>query len=47
MRNTRQGSAATKGGDNVTMQQLMETVCTLQQAVAVSRVDQDRFQVDL
>jgi len=29
------------------MQQLMETIRTLQKAVVVSRVDQDRFQVDL
>jgi len=43
----RQGSVATEGGDNVTMQQLMETIRALQQAVATSRVDQDQFQVNL
>jgi len=47
MRKTRQGSVAPEGGDNVTMQQLMETIRALQQAVAASRVDQDRSQVDL
>jgi len=46
-RSTRQGSAAPAGGDNVTMQQLMETIRALQDAVAASRVDQDRFQFDL
>jgi len=29
------------------MQQLMETIRALQKAVAASKVDQDRFQVDL
>jgi len=36
-----------EGGENVTLQQMMETIRALQQAVAVSRVDQDRFLVDL
>ena len=36
-----------KGGENVTLQQMMETIRALQQEVAVSRVDQDHFQVDL
>jgi len=47
MRNTRQGSVVPEGGDNVTMQQLMETIRALQQAVVASIVDQDHFQVDL
>jgi len=47
MRSTRHGSAAPSGGDNATMQQFMETMRTLQEAVAASRVDQGRFQVDL
>jgi len=47
MRNTREGSAAPEGGDNVTMQQLMETIHAFQQAVAAFRVNQDHFQVDL
>jgi len=47
MRNTRQGLAALEGGDNVTMQQLMETMRALKQVVATSKVDQDHFQVDL
>jgi len=47
MRSARQGSAVAKGGENVTLQQMMETIRALQQEVAVSRVDQDHFQVDL
>jgi len=43
----RQGSVAQEGGDNVTLQQHMETIRALQQAVAATIVDQDRFQVDL
>jgi len=43
----RQGSATQEGRDNVTMQQLMETIRALQRMVAASRVDQDCFQVDL
>jgi len=44
MRSTRQGSTAASGvvpprGDNVTMQQLMETMRALQEAVASSRVE--------
>jgi len=37
----------TEGGENITLQQMMETIRALQLAVAASRVDQDRFQVDL
>jgi len=47
MRSTRQGFAMPSGGDNVSMQQLMETIRTLQEAVVASRVDQDCFQVNL
>jgi len=43
MRNTRQGATALEGGDNVTMQQLIETIRALQQAVAASKDDQDRI----
>jgi len=43
MRNTRQGASALEGGDNVSMQQLMETIRALQQAVAASKADQDRI----
>jgi len=43
MRSTRQGASALEGGDNVSMQQLMETIRALQQAVAASKVDQDRI----
>ena len=47
MTNMRQGLAAPEGGDNATMQQLMKTIRALHEAVAASRVDQDRFQVDM
>jgi len=47
MKSTRQGSAATEVRENVTLQQMMETIRALQQAVAASKVDQDHFQVDL
>jgi len=43
MRNTRQGATALEGGDNITMQQLKETIRGLQQAVAPSKVHQDRI----
>jgi len=43
MRNTRQGAFATEEGDNVTMQQLMETIRALQQTVAATKADQDRI----
>jgi len=43
MRNIRQGATALKGGDNVTMHQLIETIHALQQAVAASKADQDRI----
>jgi len=47
MRSTRQGSTATEGEENATLQQMMQSIRALQQAVTASRVDQDRFQVDL
>jgi len=45
MRSTREGSVACpsvapSGGDNVTMQQLMETMHALQEAVAAFKVDE-------
>jgi len=43
MRNTRQGASALEGGDNVFMQQLMETIRALQQAVTAFKADQDRI----
>ena len=39
MRNTRQGTFALEEGDNVTIQQLMETIRALQQTVATSKFD--------
>jgi len=47
MRSTSQGSVVAEGGKNVTLQQMMETIRAFQEAVAASRVDQDRFQVDI
>jgi len=47
MRNTRQGSVAPNGGEGLTLQQIMETMQGLQEAVAVSRADQERIQIDL
>jgi len=51
MRSTTQGSVAPLGvapsrGDNVTMQQLMETMRALQEAVAASRVEIAASQAD-
>ena len=43
MSNTRQGASALEGGDNVSMQQLMETIRALHQAVAASKAHQDRI----
>jgi len=43
MRNIRQGAFALEGGDNVTMQQLRETIRALQQTVAASKADQNRI----
>ena len=42
MRNTRQDPSGQEGGDNFTLQQLMETVNTLQETVAASKADQKR-----
>jgi len=47
MRNTRQGTSTLKEGDNINMQQLMETIHTLQQTVAVSKADQDKIVVEV
>jgi len=43
----RQGASALEGVDIVSMQQLMETICALQQAVAASKADQDRILVEV
>jgi len=43
MRNTRQGSVAPNEGENITMQQIMETMRALQETVAASRMDQERI----
>jgi len=47
MRNTKQGASTLEGGDSVSMQQLMETICILQQAVAASKADQDRIMAEV
>jgi len=39
----RQGASALERGDSVSMQQLMETIRALQQAVAASKADQDKI----
>ena len=43
MRNTRQGTSSREEGENVTIQQLMETIHALQQTVVASKADQDRI----
>jgi len=43
MRNTRQCPSGQEEGDNATLQELMETLNTLQQAVAASKADQERI----
>jgi len=47
MRNTKQGPSGQEGGDNITLQQLMETVPTIQEAVATSKADQVRLMVEV
>ena len=47
IRNTRQGSVAPNGGENIILQQIMETMHALQETVAASKMDQERIQVDL
>ena len=42
-RNTRQGPLGSKGNDNPTIQQLMETVSALQEAMTTSKAEQERF----
>jgi len=43
MRNLRQGSVAPNGGKSLTLQQIMETMQALQEAVVASRADQERI----
>jgi len=47
MRNTRQRSVAPNDGKTLTLQQIMDTMQTLQELVVVSRADQERIQADL
>jgi len=47
MRNTRQGSAAPVSGEGLTLQQVMEMMHGLQEAMAVARTNQERIQIDL
>jgi len=47
MRNTRQGTSTLEEGDNVTMQQLMETIRAFQKTVAASKANQDRILVEV
>jgi len=46
MRNTREGAFVPEEGDNVTMQQLVETIRTLQQTVAATRADHAQVELD-
>jgi len=47
MRNTRLGSAAPVGGEGLTLQQVLEMMQGLQEAMAAARTDQERIQIDL
>jgi len=47
MRNTRQRSAVPIGGEGLTLQQVMEMMQGFQEAMAASRADQERIQIDL
>ena len=47
MRNTRQGPLGPEGSDNPTIQQLMETVSALQEAIATSRAEQERLMAEV
>jgi len=47
MRNTRQGCVAPNGDESLTLQQIMETMQALQEAVVASRADQEHIQIDL
>jgi len=47
MRNTRQSSTANEGEGNLTLQQVMEMMQSLQESVAASRAEQERIQMDL
>jgi len=42
MRNTRQGTSVQEENDNITMQKLMETICTFHQTMAASKADQEK-----
>jgi len=43
----RQGSVPPNGGEGLTLQQVMEIMQGLQEAMAASRADQERIQIDL
>jgi len=47
MRNTRQNSIAPGGSEGLTLQQVMEMMQGLQEAMAVSRANQECIQMDL
>jgi len=47
MSNRRQGSLAPNVGENITLQQIMETMRDLQETVATSKMDHERIQIDL
>jgi len=47
MRNTRQKSTTSGGSEGLTLQEVMEMIQGLQEAMAASRADQERIQMDL
>ena len=47
MRNTRQSSTAPVGSEGLTLQQVMEMMQSLQEAMTMSRAEQERNQMDL
>jgi len=47
MKNTRQGSVAPNGSEKLTLQQIMEMMQALQEAVEASRAYQEHIQIDM
>ena len=47
MRNTRQGPLGYERSDNPTIQQLIETVSALQEAITTSKAEQERLMVEV
>jgi len=47
MRNSRQGPLGFEGSDNPTIQQCLETVSALLEAIATSKVEQERLMAEV